>query len=134
MPYPGFKGFDIAKQNASSHVYIRKHNPLLVNYTITVGSNTSHLSLVKNFTSNPAFAAKTLSQWMFGTPNMTTGSNDPNIKIAANETVLMDISSKYFQIRCGSCSNVEDSSVQRRRGIVPSFFNPIPGLRLGLSG
>ena len=83
IPYAGFQGFNYSNQVTFANDYVRKHNPLIVYDSVT--SNTTRLSLIKNFTSfDSDLAAKTLPQWSFITPNMTDDGHDTTITVAAN--------------------------------------------------
>jgi acid phosphatase len=82
-PYAGFQGFNYSNQVTYANDYVRKHNPLILFDSVT--SNTTRLSLIKNFTSfNSDLAAKTLPQWSFITPNMTNDGHDTTVAFAAS--------------------------------------------------
>jgi acid phosphatase len=83
IPYPGYQGFNYSNQVSFANDYVRKHNPLVLFDSVT--SNTTRLSLIKNFTLFYSdLASQILPQWFFITPNMTNDGHDTTITFAAN--------------------------------------------------
>ena len=83
LPYSGFQGFNYSNQTTFANNYVRKHNPLVLFSSVT--SNTTRLSLIKNFTSLQSdIKASILPQWAFLTPNMLNDGHDTNVTYAAS--------------------------------------------------
>ncbi|WPH02236.1 Hypothetical protein R9X50_00509200 [Acrodontium crateriforme] len=83
MPYSGFEGNWINQQTKKND-YVRKHNPP-INYNANTDSR--RLSYQKNLTMfNIDLKQKTLPQWIFITPNMTSDGHDTSVTTAGTWT------------------------------------------------
>jgi acid phosphatase len=78
LPYAGFQGFNYSNQQTFHNDYVRKHNPLIMENSVT-DSDTRPLQ-IKNFTwFEKDLKDRKLPQWSFITPNMTNDVHDTNI-------------------------------------------------------
>ncbi|RPB16251.1 acid phosphatase [Morchella conica CCBAS932] len=85
MPYSGFTGAEYRNQVTKANAYVRKHNPLVM--FESVAGDPERLALIKNLTwFGKDLEAKTLPQWMFITPNMTSDGHDSSVTVAGSWT------------------------------------------------
>ncbi|KAF8241983.1 acid phosphatase [Wilcoxina mikolae CBS 423.85] len=81
MPYTGFKGFEYENPETRANMYVRKHNPLVI--FNSVAERKERLALIKNTTLFVEdLDSKSLPQWMFITPNMTSDGHDTSVTVA----------------------------------------------------
>ncbi|KAI5845263.1 phosphoesterase family-domain-containing protein [Morchella snyderi] len=85
MPYAGFTGDEYRNPLTKANAYVRKHNPLVM--FESVAADPERLALIKNLTwFGKDLEARTLPQWMFITPNMTSDGHDSSVTVAGSWT------------------------------------------------
>ncbi|KAF2819961.1 phosphoesterase-domain-containing protein [Ophiobolus disseminans] len=85
MPSVGFQGTEYRNPKTGANMYVRKHNPAVL-YD-SVAQKQGRLARTKPLTMfNDDLKAKTLPQWMFITPNMTSDGHDSTVTVAGTWT------------------------------------------------
>lgn len=78
LPHAGFQGFYYKNQETGADDYVRKHNPLVIENSVT--DSNIRPRQIKNFTSfEKDLREHKLPQWSFVTPNMTNDGHDTDI-------------------------------------------------------
>lgn len=80
MPYTGYEGYNWLNEQTQANDYVRKHNPPVL---YDRNDDAERLTYQKNLTVfTEDLQGKTLPQWIFITPNMTSDGHDTSVTVA----------------------------------------------------